>query len=224
MWNIFKTKLWAVVWPPSMGASTSKPSEGPTTAFCSGLLCFPNDDALGTQRKQGQSLQLCCSRSTLIRKPEKSLDARAGTPQYNFEERNLRSRKEIPDFLSDLFERADSKGNTRASTERSLPETTESSFKNTVPVWKKEPEPLQNWTVEEQKVVLSEMKRIPQVRKYPEQLQIVFEKSLRKLPNKSLRDIQVCYEHLKISRIAYFGSESGRTSRHTNVQHTRPKP
>ena len=81
-----------------------------------------------------------------------------------------------------------------------------------LPSWEKEPEPLTNWTVQEQRILISELKECPQARRDPESLQKLFERTHRALPQKSKDDIQECYRYLEVMRIAYFGTNTRRTS------------
>jgi hypothetical protein len=81
-----------------------------------------------------------------------------------------------------------------------------------LPSWEREPEPLINWTVQEQRVLLFELKENPQARRQPDLLQTLFFKVQRTLPQKSMADIQECYRHLEVMRIAYFGTNTRRTS------------
>jgi hypothetical protein len=192
-----------------MGASPSTSSTEPTDSLLNSFLCFANDDDLDTKRLQGDGFLGCGSR---IIKPQ---NARTASPHYDAKELNGRSRKEIPYFLNALYERAGSKEISRSSTDGSFSYRTESR----TPVWEKDPEPLKDWTVEEQKVLMSELKKNPEARKCPAQLQRVFERSLRMLPNKSFEEVQGCYAHLKISSIAYYGAQSGRISRNMKTQH-----
>jgi hypothetical protein len=78
--------------------------------------------------------------------------------------------------------------------------------------WEREPEPLTNWTVQEQRVLLAELKEHPQARTQSELLQTLFIKVQRTLPHKSMADIQECYRYLEVMRIAYFGSNTRRTT------------
>jgi hypothetical protein len=75
-----------------------------------------------------------------------------------------------------------------------------------VPVWMKEPTPLAGWTRQHQQVLLIELKQHPAARKNPNVLKLVFEKTHRALPSKSVEDIEKCYRHIENSRIVYFGS------------------
>ena len=76
---------------------------------------------------------------------------------------------------------------------------------NKTPTWKKDPEPLANWTEQEQSVVICLLRENPEAQKHPEQLQVVFQRMQMKLPHKSIEEIQACYRHLEVMRIAYFG-------------------
>ena len=80
--------------------------------------------------------------------------------------------------------------------------------------WDREPEPLTNWTLQEQRVLISELKEYPLARRQPEILQKLFYRTQKMLPQKSMDDIQACYRHLEVMRIANFG---GTNSRRTSV-------
>ena len=59
--------------------------------------------------------------------------------------------------------------------------------------WDREPEPLTNWTVQEQRVLISELKEHPLARRQPEILQKLFDRTQKVLPQKSMDEIQACY-------------------------------
>jgi hypothetical protein len=73
--------------------------------------------------------------------------------------------------------------------------------------------PLPGWTQKEQSVLMSELKADPQARKNPETLQLLFERTHRIIPNKSLEEIEVCYNYLESKKIAFFGSKNSNALR-----------
>ena len=73
------------------------------------------------------------------------------------------------------------------------------------PVWMQDPPPLPGWTRSTQKILLSELEDHPYARKNPDDLRMVFEKTHRALPDKSLGEIEKCFQYIERRRIAFFG-------------------
>ena len=73
------------------------------------------------------------------------------------------------------------------------------------PVWLRDPEPLSTWTVEQQRVFITQLDDHPWSRNHSHHLQKAIEKTHRLIPEKSIREIEECYKHLQAKRIAYFG-------------------
>jgi hypothetical protein len=81
-----------------------------------------------------------------------------------------------------------------------------------IPTWLRDPEPLPDWTPEQQRVFISQLDENPLSRKHHGHLKRAMEKTHRLLPEKSIDEIERCYRHLQHKRIAYFGKEDGRQS------------
>ena len=74
-----------------------------------------------------------------------------------------------------------------------------------VPSWQQAPAPMQDWTAREQQVLIDELEANPQSRRHHAHRERVFEKTHRLLPEKTMEQIEQCYQHLQSKRIAYFG-------------------
>jgi hypothetical protein len=201
-----------------MGASSSRLSSEPKTPLCHGILCFANDDELA----HGEGFLQCCSRIKPNRNSEQTQNERP-IKRDMIELQSPQGKQGLLHALNDCRDSSEVPSNR-------FSDRTKAKFKSILP-WKKQPDPLQNWTIEEQQVLESELKNNPQARKYPEQLEKLLEKSQRKLPNKSLAEIHLCFTHLNLSRIAYFGPDSERSTRRSKTplktqysQPYRPRP
>jgi hypothetical protein len=73
------------------------------------------------------------------------------------------------------------------------------------PSWQRNPDPLPQWTVHQQSILISQLGGLNHARKNPDQLKRVFENTHRLIPDKTLKEIEVCYLHLQSKRIAFFG-------------------
>ena len=67
------------------------------------------------------------------------------------------------------------------------------------------PEPFPGWTVHEQKVLMDQIDANQHSKKHHKHLEMLFEKTHRQLPGKSLKEIEACYNHVRSKQIAYFG-------------------
>ena len=76
-----------------------------------------------------------------------------------------------------------------------------------VPRWLRDPEPLPDWTLQQQKVLIAQLDDTPLSRKHQEHLRRAMEKTHRLIPEKSIEEIERCYKHLQLKRIAYFGPD-----------------
>ncbi len=76
---------------------------------------------------------------------------------------------------------------------------------SSVPVWMQDPEPMSSWTVQQQRIFISQLNEHPQSRKHPDHLRIAIEKTHRLMPDKTIQEIEECYKHLQVKRIAYYG-------------------
>ncbi len=64
------------------------------------------------------------------------------------------------------------------------------------------PEPLTNWTAQEQQVLIDSLNKHPQARENESYRQRLIERVRRNLPNKSLGEIRECYTYLRDVRLA----------------------
>jgi hypothetical protein len=85
---------------------------------------------------------------------------------------------------------------------KSLPEIAQ----NNDSPWLKMPTPMPGWTLSQQVTVIEELRYNPTARKSKKSLRNVFESIHRAIPDKSLQEIEDCYQYLQRNRIAYFGS------------------
>ena len=79
-----------------------------------------------------------------------------------------------------------------------------------IPAWRRDPEPLPDWTLEQQRVFMNQLDENPLARRNDEHLKRAMEKTHRLIPEKTIEDIELCYRHLQLKRIAYFGTEDNR--------------
>ena len=90
------------------------------------------------------------------------------------------------------------------------------------PAWLRDPEPLPYWTPQQQRVLINQLDENPSSRKHPEHLRRAIEKTHRQIPEKSIEEIEQCYHHLQLKRIAYFGKEDGRQGPATGKTYRNP--
>ena len=64
--------------------------------------------------------------------------------------------------------------------------------------------PLTGWTAKEQKVLIDQIQSNQISKKHPRYLQMLFERTRKLLPGKSLEEIEACHSHLQSYKIAYF--------------------
>ncbi len=81
-----------------------------------------------------------------------------------------------------------------------------------IPVWRKDPEPLADWTPEQQRILINQLDEHPSHRRHPDHLRRVISKTHQLMPDKSIQEIQLCYRHLQSKRIAYFGKDAKQSS------------
>lgn len=74
----------------------------------------------------------------------------------------------------------------------------------------RDPPPMLGWTQKEQRALISELDKHPQARKHPDHLRVLFERTHRVIPNKSLEEIEECYKYVERSKIAFFGSKDSK--------------
>ena len=74
-----------------------------------------------------------------------------------------------------------------------------------VPSWRRSPAPMKDWTAGEQQVLIDQLETNPQAWRHHAHRERVFEKTHRLLPEKTMEQIEQCYQHLQSKRIAYFG-------------------
>jgi hypothetical protein len=79
-----------------------------------------------------------------------------------------------------------------------------------MPNWERDPEPLAGWTLQEQRVLITELNERPIARLDADALQTMCLSVQRTLPHKSLAEIQACYRHLEVMRIAFFWPSASR--------------
>ena len=71
----------------------------------------------------------------------------------------------------------------------------------------KDPPPMEGWRGQDQRILLSELEAHPIAWKHPDHLRVLFERTHRLIPHKSLEDIEKCYKYLETKRIAFFSSK-----------------
>ncbi len=71
--------------------------------------------------------------------------------------------------------------------------------------WKQEiPDPLPNWTLEDQQVLIDVMNDFPRAGRDDTQLEVALIHSRRKLPHKTIEECHLCFKHIQGSRVAVF--------------------
>ena len=65
---------------------------------------------------------------------------------------------------------------------------------------KKEPLPLNNWTVSEQRILIKSLNEHPEARKSKEYRTRLVQRAQHQLPGKSLEEIERCYDHVLSTR------------------------
>jgi hypothetical protein len=73
------------------------------------------------------------------------------------------------------------------------------------PAWLKDPPPMQGWTVEDQRVLLSKLEELPNARKGGDHLKIVLDRTHKEIPHKSIDEIAECFKYIERTQIAFFG-------------------
>ncbi len=94
--------------------------------------------------------------------------------------------------------------------------------------WERDPTPLKDWSVEEQRALITALNSIPRdLRNDSDHRHLVFCDLIRPhkpLDGKKLSECEECYEHIKANRIAYFGPiQQKRTIYHGNSPDVRPE-
>ena len=65
-------------------------------------------------------------------------------------------------------------------------------------------EPLPNWTLGQQQIIIDSLKVHPQARENKEyRLRLIMTRTRHQLPEKSVEEIEECYRHLQTARILY---------------------
>ena len=85
--------------------------------------------------------------------------------------------------------------------------TENSSTKNTkkANLRSEELEPLPNWTLGQQRIIIDSLKVHPQARENKEyRRRLIMTRTRHQLPEKSVEEIEECYRHLQTARILYY--------------------
>jgi hypothetical protein len=122
---------------------------------------------------------------------------RVKTPAKPYSNQNIAGHDNEASF-SNANENSPNKGSATKSNRDSLERAS-------IPVWLRDPEPMTNWTVQQQKLFITQLNETPYSRKHSDHLQKAIEKTHRLMPEKTIQEIEECYKHLQVKRIAYFG-------------------
>jgi hypothetical protein len=71
--------------------------------------------------------------------------------------------------------------------------------------WIEVPDPLPEWTLEQQQVVIDILKEHPKAVRDAVQLELAMTKAYKRIPTKTAPDVHECLRHIEASRIAFFG-------------------
>ena len=82
--------------------------------------------------------------------------------------------------------------------------------------WIKVPDPLPDWTSEEQQAIVDIMNEFPKACSDSTQFERALQKAMKQFPHKNEQKFIQCFRHIQKSRVAYFGSFGG--ERKTNGQ------
>jgi hypothetical protein len=72
------------------------------------------------------------------------------------------------------------------------------------PTWMQDPMPMTGWTHYDQRILLSAIDAHPNAHKHPEHLKLLFVRIHRKIPHKSIADIEKCFKYIEMKQTAYF--------------------
>jgi hypothetical protein len=75
-----------------------------------------------------------------------------------------------------------------------------------IPAGFKDPEPIKGWTIDQQQILIKELRKNPKARKSADSLKEVFLTVQKSIPEKSRHEIEECYRHLQTKGIAYFST------------------
>ncbi len=156
--------------------------------------------------------QMICCEEREINRPKKATRQR-GVDIPGFQ-RLFSPSVSYPNLNSGEDKTTDSKNEQTHSTQHDSKVSSDLSSHGprSTPVWLRDPEPLPNWTVQEQSVLISQLRS----RNNPIHLKSVFENTHRLVPNKTIEEIQLCYQHLQSKRIAFFGPSKTQVSSTNN--------
>ncbi len=90
------------------------------------------------------------------------------------------------------------------------PEIKDNRNSGTLPGWLRDPEPLPNWTSQQQSVLIQQLDENPLARRNQEHFKKAIHNTHRLIPEKTIEEIKLCFDHLQLKRIAYFGKEENR--------------
>ncbi len=78
--------------------------------------------------------------------------------------------------------------------------------------WIEVPDPLPEWTLEQQQVVIDILKEHPKAVRDAVQLELAMTKAYKRIPTKTAPDLHECLRHIEASRIAFFGKRQTKKS------------
>jgi hypothetical protein len=70
----------------------------------------------------------------------------------------------------------------------------------------KDPEPIQGWTIDEQQILIKELRKNPKAPRSAKSMKDIYSAVQNSMPEKSRHEIEDCYRHLQMNRIVYFCS------------------
>ncbi len=171
---------------------------------------------------------ICCVHRNSVRRKREENKAKSGQARGFIQEQDKNQANGLlaKHGTIGIWDSQTSQASTSADQKYNSPEIKDgrSSLGSSIPVWRRDPEPLPDWTPEQQRVFMNQLDENPLYRKNSEHLKRAIEKTHRLIPEKTIEEIELCFKHLQMKRIGYFGPEESRSSafmRRTSKSHPR---
>jgi hypothetical protein len=176
-------------------------------------LSFEQDEVLQPGSSQAQFNDLCCAnRNCMQQKKEEGKSKKRQIRGFSYEQVRAPSKDHSSEQQKNDIEMSLTNQPRRSSGDKIEINDRRSSKGSVIPAWLRDPEPLPDWTPQQQRVLISQLDENPLSRNHSEHLKRTFEKTHRLIPEKSIEEIDICYKHLQLKRIAYFGAQNRQSS------------